>query len=353
MSEVFHNPIKPFESVGRQGYTLQIASALPDPVPIGRFEMNRIEPIIDDIVSRADYLKRIQEACATHGDRYTVRFYRHEDGFDASILDHLDQIRSLQIDPVCFVANPEAIGRLPHLTRLTFAPRPKTSPNVLAVMRVQRLRYFVLADTTTPPVDLAPLGEAKSLHTLRLLGQGKNISAIANCTSLVELSMQPQEAHPLEFISQLPRLEVLKFSLGKRRTITAIETAPRLRDLSFHLVSTLEDLGDLQRFPRLRRLQIQQQKRLKTLRVGPRNGELEHISAEGLDAVIGLSTLPALKSLSNFNGSIDLDWSKLPQTLTHFALTPSGLKARERHYAEVRSRGLIPEDHPDASFFYK
>ena len=104
MSDVFQNPMRPFESIGREGYTLQIASALPDPVPIGHFEMNSLEPVVDEIVSRAEYLERIQQACAAHGERYTVRFYRHEDGFDASILDHLDQIRSLQIDPACAVA---------------------------------------------------------------------------------------------------------------------------------------------------------------------------------------------------------------------------------------------------------
>lgn len=353
MSEIFQNPRRPYARVSGEGFTLQIASPLPDPVPIGHLHPDTFEAVIDEVVSRADYLDRIQEACATHKDAYTVRFYRHPEGFDASVLDQLNQIRWLQIDPVCPVTNPEAVGRLPHLTGLNYAPRGKTNPNVLAALGVQRLTSFTLAETGTPPLDLTPLGEAHSLRTLRLLAQGKNIGALAKCTSLVELSMQPQEAHPLEFISQLARLEILKFSLGKRRSILAIETAPSLRDLSFHLVNMLDDLGDLQRFPRLRRLQIEQQKRLKTVKVGPGNLELEHISAEGLEQVIGLSTLPALKSLSIFNGKINTDWSELPRTLTHFALTPPGLKARERHYTEVKSRGLIPEAHPEATFFYK
>lgn len=353
MDEVFQNPICPFESVSGDGYTLQIASPLPDRVPIGHFEIDCIEPVVDEVVTRSEYCDRIQQGCSMLGERYTVRFYRHEDGFDASILDGLDQIRSLQIDPVREVANAEAVGRLPHLVRLTFAPRGKTRSDVLDAMRVQRLSHFTLADTSTPPVDLAPLGEATSLRTLRLLGQGKNIVAVGRCTSLLELSMQPQEAHPIEVVSVLPRLESLKFSLGKRRTITAIEAAPALRDLSFHLVSTLEDLGDLQRFPRLRRLQIEQQKRLRSIRVGPRNAALEHIAAESLEAIDGLTQLPALKSLFVFDGKMDVDWSALPPTLTHLTLMPRSMKARARHSAEVRARGLIPEPHPDATFFYK
>jgi hypothetical protein len=43
----------------------------------------------------------------------------------------------------------------------------------------------------------------------------------------------------------------------------------------------------------------------------------------------------------------------MPPTVTHFALMPRTLKARRKHEAEVRARGLIPEIHPDAAFFYK
>src|SRR5918992_5564064 len=57
----------------------------------------------------------------------------------------------------------------------------------------------------------------------------------------------------------------------------AMTAAAALRDLSFREVRNLEDLGDLQRFPRLRRLQVSDQPKVAELHVGRRNDELEHL----------------------------------------------------------------------------
>jgi hypothetical protein len=220
-------------------------------------------------------------------------------------------------------------------------------------MDVARLTSFTLGETSTPPIDLSPLGEAKSLRTLRLLAQGKNIEAIGNCASLLELSLHPPRNVSLEWINRLQQMEVLKFSLGSLQSMEAIGPLPRLRDLSFNEVHTLESLGDLQRFPALQRLQISYQRRLKELWVGPGNSALEHITVDGIDCIHGFSKLPALKSLWSFNGRFAPDWSELPATLTNFALVPPSLKKREKHFDEVRARELNPEPHPDATFFYK
>lgn len=353
LHEVFLNPRAPYSSDDGTRHTLQIHSVLPEQVKIGHYLMESIEPIVDEVVSRAEYLRRIQEACAEFGEAYTVRFYDHLDGFDASVLDALDEIRSLVIDPACAMANPEAVGRLPRLTRFSFAPRGKNRSDILSLCGVERLNYFTLAETSTPLLDLAPLRDAQKLRTLRLLAQGRNVEAIGDCTALTELSMHPTDKVPLDFINRLQQLEVLKFSLGRVASIAAIGPLPTLRDLSFDNVNLLEDVGDLQRFPRLRRLQINYQRRLKTLRVGPGNAALEHIKVSGIDHIAGFSDLPALRSFNNFNGKFAPDWSELPPTLTHFALMTSSLRAREKHYAEVRTHGLDPELHPEAAFFYK
>lgn len=353
LHEVFLNPSAPYKNLGTDGYTVQIHSELPEQVKIGHYVMTSLDPVIEEVVSRSEYLDRIQQACAEHGDAITVRFYDHIDGFDASVLDQLDQVRSLVIQSYGGVTNPEAVGRLPNLTALSYAPYGKVPRNMLSLFRVERLTRLTLSETGKPPLDLSPIGEAQSLLTLRLLSRGDNTEAIGNCAALTELAMHPTEKIDLGFVSRLPRLEVLKFALGKIKTIAAIESAPKLRDLSFNLVSMLEDLGELQRFPTLRRLQLEQQKKLKKLRVGPGNVALEHIRAEALEEIAGFSELPALKSLYNFNGKVEVDWSKQPATLTHLAQWPTGLKAREKYKAEVSAHGLIPEPHPDAYFFYK
>jgi hypothetical protein len=156
---------------------------IPESVPVGHFEEGGIE-VVDDVVSRAVYLDWIQRACAALGDGLKVRFYDHfEDEFDASVLDHLHEIRHLAIDGLPRVRHPEAVGRLPRLTSLTFGPR-KVDPKMLAALGLHRLTHFTLAGTPTPALDLAPLADARSLRSLRLLGHGKNTEAIGNIASL-------------------------------------------------------------------------------------------------------------------------------------------------------------------------
>ena len=339
--------------------TLQIRRPIPERVPIGRFEKrgDGVEEVVDEVVSRSEYLHLIQRACAELGDGLRVRFFDHfEVGFDASVLDHLDEIRCLSIDGMKQVHNPQAVGRLPKLTDLLFGPWGKHNPDVLAALGVQRLEHFTLAGTITPPIDLSPIGEAHSLRTLRLLGRGKNTESIGGCTSLTELAIDPSPKFSLDFINRLASLETLKFVLGKTTSICAIGPLPALTDLSFFEVRLLEDLGDLQRFPRLRRLQLSDQPRIAELHVGSSNAALEHMrlySVPALHTIKGLSSLPALKSLWAYDSRLDIPWSALPPTVTHFQLVTKRVKGRDAHDAEVRARGLIPDVHAASHFFYK
>ena len=335
---------------------LQFHREIPERVPIGHFESGGRE-VVDEIVSRADYLDWIQQACAVRGERLEIRFYDHFDTeFDASVLDSLSEIRQLSIGRVPSLRNAEAIGRLPKLTSLNFGPVRAGRAGVLSSLGVGRLTHFTLAGSPTPTVDLAPLADARSLRSLRLLGRGKNTHAIAHATSLVELAIEPSTKFSLECVNRLVSLESLKFVLGQSQSIRAVETLPQLRDLSFHMVRLLEDLGDLERFPRLRRLQLSDQPKVSEVLVGPRNVALEHLylySVPALLAVKGFDRLPVVKSLFAYDSRLDLLHSGLPPTLTHFQLLTKAIKGREAHDALVRAKELIAGVHADATFFYK
>jgi hypothetical protein len=335
---------------------LQIHRLVPQSVPVGHFEANGTE-VVDEVVSREEYLSRVQQACARLGDSLELRFFDHfEEEFDASVLDDLSEVRRLAIDGLDVVRSPEAIGRLPKLTSLLFGPRRLNSSQVLRHIGVHRLTHFTLAGTPRPAIDLAPLAAATSLRSLRLLGQGKNAEAIGHITSLSELAIQPATSFSLEFISRLKTLGTLKLVLGRATSISSISGLESLHDLSFREVRLLEDLGDLQRFPRLRRLQISDQPRLPVVRVGDRNEALEHLylySVPSLSRLEGFSTLPAVKSLFAYDSQLNLPLSELPRTLTHFQLMTKALRGRDVHEAEVLEKGLTPAVHPDATFFYK
>lgn len=335
---------------------LQIHRPIPDRVPVGHFDPGGIE-VVDDIVSRANYLEWLQQACAALADGLELRFYDHfDDEFDASVLDSLTEVRRLSIDGVPVIRHPEAVGRLPRLTSLRFGPRTVADARILGALGVERLVHFTLAGTPTPAIDLAPFAEARSLRSLRLLGHGKHTEAIAGATALSELAIQPSSKFSLEFINRLVSLESLKFVLGNCDSIRTIESLPALRDLSFREVRNLEDLGDLERFPTLRRLQVSDQPKVTDVHVGPRNAALEHLylySVPRLSSVNGFSRLPAVKSFFAYDSRLDLLRSELPPTLTHFQLMTKGIKGRDAHAAAVREKGLIPAVHPDAVFFYK
>ena len=335
---------------------LHIHRAIPERVPIGDFEPGGVQ-VVDDVVSRTAYLERVQQACVELGDGLEVRFYDHfEEGFDASVLDHLPGIRCLSIDGLEHVRHPEAISRLPLLTSLRFGPRRISEAGILSAIGVHRLTHFTLASTPTPAIDLAPFTDARSLRSLRLLGHGKNTEAVGRLVQLTELAIQPSSKFDLRFITSLVSLETLKLVLGNSKSIRSIEGLPRLRDLSFREVRHLEDLGRLERFPLLRRLLVSDQPRIAELHVGGANVALEHLflySVPGLHTLTGLSQLPALKSLFAYDSRLDVPSSDLPPTLTHFQLMTKAIKGRDAHAAQVRARGLIPDAHPDSQFFYK
>lgn len=344
---------------GADPQVLQIHRPIPERVPIGHFESRdgAVDEIVDEVVGRAEYLALIQQACARLGNGLRLRFFDHfEVGFDASVLDHLDEVRDLAIDGMEHVRSPEAVGRLPRLRSLLFGPWGKQAPKVLSALGVERLEHFTLAGTPNPRVDLAPLAAAQGLRTLRLLGRGKNTEAIGHCAALTELAMVPSDKFGLGFVGRLDRLEVLKLVLGNALSMEAIGTLPALRDLSLFEVHHLEELGNLQRFPRLRRLQLSDQPRIAALQVGPENTGLEHMrlySVPGLATIRGLADLPALKSLWAYDSRLDPRWDALPRPLTHLHFLTKKMKGRDEHAAALRAAGFNPDVHPNSHFFYK
>jgi len=354
--EILENPLNylRYKEGGEQVF-MNIHRSIPEQVPIGHFD--NTGEVLDETIPRAEYLDRIQQVCAALGEAFEVRFYDHtDDVFDARLLDELGEIQTLGIDALGKVSNLDAVARLPKLKHLRFGPARAESANSLADMGVGRLESFTLAGSPSPALDLTPFEDAPNLRKLRLLGRGKNIAAIASAASLTELALHPSPKEPLDFIGALQGLDVLKLVLGKKESIAEIGPLPNLRDLSCFEVALLRDLGDLQRFPNLRRLQLSDLKHIPEITVGPGNARLEHMrlySVASLREIHRLSALPKLRCLWAYDSQLDIPWGALPRTVTHFQLVTKAMKGRKEHEAELRAHGLIPELHRDAQFFYK
>jgi len=356
--EVVRNPLAYLRHAesGDDCVFMNIHRSLPEQVPVGHFS-DQGEEIVDEVVPRAEYLDRIQHVAAALGDRFGLRFYDHtDDVFDARLLDSLDEVRALAIDSLGRASHLDAVGRMPKLKDLRYGPAFAESADVLARMGVDRLEHFTLAGSPSPALDLAPLGRSTTLKTLRLLGRGKNTAAIGAIPSLRELAMHPSPKEGLDFIGGLQSLEVLKLVLGRKESIAEIPMLPNLRDLSCFEVKLLAELGDLQRFPRLRRLQLSDLKHVAKIVTGPGNAALEHMrlySVPSLHSIDGLAALPSLKTLWAYDSRLEPSWSDLPKSLTHFQLVTKAMKGRAEHDAEVRAHGLVPDLPREAEFFYK
>jgi hypothetical protein len=355
--EILQNPLNYLKyEDAKEPVFMNVHRSIPERVPVGHFT-DQGEEIVDETIPRAEYLDRIQQVCAALGERFGLRFYDHtSDVFDATLLDHLSEVRTLAIDSLGRASNLDAVARLPKLKDLRFGPAFAEGADALARMGVERLVKFTLAGSPSPPLDLTPLGRSTSLRELRLLGRGKNTAAIGAIPSLRELALHPSPKESLEFVGGLQGLEVLKLVLGRKESIADVPPLPNLRDLSCFEVALLQDLGDLQRFPSLRRLQLSDLKRLPEIVTGPGNQALEHMrlySVPGLHTVHGLSALPALKTLWAYDSRLTPAWSELPRSLTHFQLVTKAMKGRKEHEAEVRAYGLIPDLPSEAEFFYK
>ncbi|MBX7527149.1 hypothetical protein [Qipengyuania vesicularis] len=306
-----------------------------------------------ETVSSETFVGLLNEACETLGERLCLYFYSQP--LDGRLLRTFPRVQNLQVSAFDF-EHPEVVGELEHLKVFCHDVAFCDDPKRLEKIGVDRLTRLTLVETPDRKLDLAPLADARTLETLRVMGQYKNVEAIGELSQLREFVFYPSKSLDLGFLETLTSLEVLKFAVGGMQSLESLGGLPNLRDLSFEWVRFLEDLGDLQRFPRLERLRMNDQKRVGRIVTGAGNAHLKHINLGGmqeLEAIEGLGELPALVSLYAHSTGLDLDRLDLPGSLTHLLIVPKRMKERQPVEQTIRARGYIAEEHPDSDFFYK
>ena len=302
------------------------------------------------------YFERLDALCAEWGDRRKVRFYGHYGQvFDASALQALPNIRSLSIDSLERAINLEAIADLEHLERLHLGVFELEDKDILGKLPVKQLHGLMLSQTNTKALDLAPLAEAFNLATLYLDGHHKNIAALAHLDRLETLTFNPKRGLDLAFINGMQNLRALKFNLGGTDTIEAIELA-ELQDMAFTRTRDLARLGDMQRFPKLRRLLMQDQPHVESLAFGQANADLEHLwfdNCKGPSELRGLADCPQLKRLRWLFTERDPASLALPESVTHVYMLSGRSKDEATEKAAIEALGFTAAPHEEALFSYK
>ena len=310
------------------------------------------------LVDRNTYLQRLRKMCEQWGDRLTVRFYSYFDQvFDAEVLLEFPEIRSLMINNMHGeVKNLELIGNMPNIRNLHLGIYELDDKRLLEKLPIENLVELTIEESKTKALDLAPLADARALRTLRLFGHKKNIEAIGALSNLNAFVFNPSSNKPLHFLNGLASLRSLKFVLGGAESLAGLNVLPALEEIAFTMVRGLVDIGDLQRFPSLRRGLMQDQPQIETVRMGAKNTALQHLwfyNCPKLANLEGIGELPVLESLRIVISAIKLDKMVLPKSLTHLGLYSTEVKKEADERAAIEALGLLPSDHPDMPFFYK
>lgn len=293
----------------------------------------------------APLLADLDALAAICGPALEIRFFgASAEPFDADVLRTLPHVANLSLDCHTSAVNLKALGELRHLQRLQLGVYELTEHDILALENLRGLAYLSLGETRKSNIDLAPLRHWPQLAQLHTTGHVKNIDAITALPALTKLSLsQVKSRDDVDFVSAMPALTRLRFILGGRTSIAHV-TAPWLEELEVVRVRGLEDLGDIGRFPQLRRLSVEDQIKLQDIRLGanPALAWLVLRNCKTLARLAGIAALPALADLAVYLTRLDIDAllaDGLPAALKHLTLATGKRKRDEEIRTQLEQLG--------------
>jgi len=289
-------------------------------------------------------LKTVNKYCAEYGNKLEVRFYGHySDGFDASVLKQLPDVQWLSVDCLQRISNEDTIARLPNVRKLSFGVYYFDDPDFLAALNLAPITRLALSDNSKKNFDLSPLAQCDNLDEFFLTGHRKNIAAISHLPKLTKLSLGSiAKRQTLEFVNGIPSLDKLTIVLGGRENIREVRH-PGLSELEVLRVRGINTLGDLSRFPGLRRLLVEDQLQLRSISFD--DTDLEEVSihnCKNLERLNGLLDLKHLRAFRtsrtklDFEGLLDADW---PDSMEAVALYSGSEKWNKRARQVLDERG--------------
>lgn len=330
-----------------------VEARISDPKSIDR---RRVAEILDSgrtptiQFSEADYrpglLRDVNLLCAEFGERIEVRFFGHYSSrFDADALRDLPDAQWLSIDCLHHIANAQRIADLPKLTRLSFGVFEFDEPDFLATIGADRLTRLSVGETRKRNFDLAPLANCDRLTHLFVHGHTKHINTIGALPRLARLSLSACPKHQnLAFLSDAPALQSLRLLFGGRETIDEF-SHPRLKQLAVIRVRGLETVGDLERFPNLRILQIEDQLQLRAIDLqGPPLERVWLFNCKNLASLKGIEHTTRLRELRASIGALTPDAllsTNWPVSLEAMALFTASRKRNAAIRAELDRRGYV------------
>lgn len=329
-----------------------IESRITDPKSVTERDIERIlaEGLSRPTVQFSDpgyapeLLHKINRLCIAFGTQLEIRFYGHYGrAFDASVLTHIPDVRWLSIDCLDEIVNEQHLQQLQHVEQLSFGVHRFNKPTFLGGLQLERMREFRLAGNAANNFDLAPLAAGHVLNELFVQGHTKNIDVLVALPKLSRLTLSGMpKRQSLSFVGGIRNLQSLKLLLGGRTSIDEI-AHERLEELKIIWVRGLESIGDLSRFPTLRRLYVENQLRVRTISLaGADLRELSVHNCANLTSIEGIEAQPHLEHFRTSRTKLDLDALRdlaWPATMKIVALYSGSEKWNAHARAVLAQRG--------------
>jgi hypothetical protein len=305
----------------------------------------------DRPVYSSELLKKINNLCGELGKNLEVRFYGHYgDKFDASHLRFLPDVAALSIDCLLEATNLSALNGLTNLRRLSLGVYRLNEPDFLKSLQLQNLERLALCETAKSSFDLIPLQGCGKLTEFYLVGHTKNIDCLTRLPALQMLSLgQISKRQSLEFVSKIQNLKRLVIILGGRTSISEIQHST-LEELEILRVLGFSNLENLNAFPSLRSLAIEDQIRLEKIRftTGSQNIRSVRIfNCKTLRELEGFSFLTNLKSIRVGMTAIEIDsilQQRLPASLKTFGFYTGKTKENAKVRAKLDAAGYQEDE---------
>nr|WP_315212593.1 hypothetical protein [uncultured Duganella sp.] len=293
-----------------------------------------------------EQLAELNQLAKLHGRGLEIRFFGHYgEVFDGTFLRRLPDSMCVSLDCLSHARNLDALSHIEDLQELRLGVFELDDAEVLARCNAASMKVLSLGATRKRNIDLSHLARFAALESLHSTGETKNIEAICGLPILRDLSLSSfRKKDDIAFVSNLARLVSLRLMLGGRASIAEL-AAPALENLEVIRVQGLEDIGDCSRFESLRRLRVEDQIRLKGVRVASNPGlqEISIINCKNFQRIDGLDALPSLWSLRLFQTAVDYSTlmdGPLPATLSHVAFYTAKSRRDNEIAEDLRRRGF-------------
>lgn len=294
----------------------------------------------------AEILSQIDALCLQYGNVIEVRFYGHYSSiFDASHLALISNVQWLSIDCLMRITAIEHLFRLTKLRRLSIGVFELDLPEILAQIHMTDIRELYLCETRKSNIDLAPLSQYPNLKSLYIASHSNGFPVLKELGNLTELRLRSlSKKQPLDILTHIPKLDKLELILGGRSNIDEF-SHEKLSDLAIVRVLGFMRIGNLNRFPALQKLRIEDQIKLESIDLENAPACLRRLALLNCKKLRQIGRMDHLAKLDHLRISrtdIDCDAllaSPLPSSLRTVGLYTGSRKANAVYRAKLDALG--------------